>query len=121
MWVLIHLLLLAIEDILEGQLYLPVVFELAVTGFIKTKKEDLLIRLFPGTFSLLLAKVSGEQIGYGDGWLLVALGFWLEGPRLYLMLYESMVLCILTALFLGKKEMPFVPFLTAAYMIGGRW
>lgn len=119
MWILIHLLLLAAEDIMEGQLFLPAIFELAVTGFIRTQKEDLLFRLLPGIFALLLARVSKEQIGYGDGWLLVALGFCLEKSELYQILYESIALCILTALLIKKKEMPFVPFLAVAYLTGG--
>lgn len=32
---------------------------------------------FPGLFLLVVGKLSGERIGLGDGWLLLALGMWL--------------------------------------------
>ncbi|MCD8249012.1 MAG: prepilin peptidase, partial [Lachnospiraceae bacterium] len=63
--------------------------------------------------------LSGERIGYGDGWLTLALGMWLSAERLLLMLVLGFLLCALAGLGTGERELPFVPFLTVAYFITG--
>jgi len=117
-WILLHLLFLSVEDIREGQLSMPVILELGIVGIgyaVWTRQAPVLI---PGLFLLLFSYFSKEQIGYGDGWLILVLGMWMEFHTLLMMFWRGLILSILSAACLGKKELPFVPFLTAAYIIG---
>lgn len=82
--------------------------------------QELAASLVPGMVLLLVALLSGEAIGYGDGLLLLA-----TGP---LFGWQKMLLCIPAALLLTtiasvlllvmkkadrKTKIPFVPFLAA--------
>lgn len=117
-WVLAHLLLLSAEDLKEHQISMPVILELGGTGFLYGMFTGHVPQLIPGCLLLFLGRVSREQIGYGDGWLFLALGMWLDLPELLWILFWGMGSGTLTALFLRKKELPLVPFLTMAYVIG---
>lgn len=121
MWVLIHLTVLAVEDYLEGLLFLPVIAELGIVGAVRCVLSGTGPELLPGLLTLAFGKLSKEQIGYGDGWLLLALGFWLESQRLYQTVFLGILLCCVGAFLSRKKELPFVPFLTAAYLLIGGW
>lgn len=72
----------------------------------------------PGIMFLLLSFISGEKVGYGDGWVLFMIGAFLGAGRCFLILLaalmaESFLVHILLAF--GKihrdGEIPFVPFL----------
>ncbi len=73
---------------------------------------------------LLIAKLSKEAIGYGDGLVLLALSFYLT-PREFIgatclaFFLSSIVAVILLVVFRRKKneQMPFVPFLCLSTMI----
>ena len=80
-----------------------------------------LFALCPGIFLLLLAKITREAIGYGDGWILVMLGFFYKWEELCGILMGAFLLATIVALFLlwvfrkqRTYEIPFVPFLTVA-------
>jgi len=80
--------------------------------------------IVPGIGILLFGKVSGEQIGYGDGLVLSAMGLFLTGREVAGLLSGAVFLCALGTVILffsGKLKrrmsLPFLPFLTAAYGI----
>lgn len=117
-WILLHLLILATEDIRERQVSMFVILELGLTGAVYavwTGREPVLL---PGMLLLLFSRFSKEQIGYGDSWLVLALGMWMEGPKLLFMLWAGLALGTASAVCLKKKELPLVPFLAAAYVLG---
>lgn len=79
---------------------------------------EVLSALLPGGMSLLLAYASREQIGYGDGVLLVAMGGCLEAPRVVTALVVALAgACVVSILLLvcrrakRNSRIPFVPFL----------
>ena len=87
---------------------------------------ELLLGLLPGCLSIVLAFITREQIGYGDGLLLLmlggcvggesALGIWIGG--LVASFIVSVVL--LTIRKAGRNtRIPFVPFLFLGYMLVG--
>lgn len=118
-WILIHLLWLSAEDIRERQISMPAILELLGSGVLYGSAAGHTPQPVPGAVLLLLGFFSREQIGYGDGWLILALGMWLELPELLGMLFLGFGLLTLWAAAVRKGELPLVPFLTAAYVIGG--
>lgn len=119
MWVLGHLLYLSAEDIREQQISLMLLLELGGTGLLYALSSGHIPQLLPGFALLYLGFVSREQIGYGDGWLMLVLGMWLDLENLLWMILFGMGFGVLYAFLFRKKELPLVPFLTAAYLMGG--
>lgn len=80
--------------------------------------EELIIRMFPGMLLLLLALLTKERIGYGDGITVLLIGLWCGG------VFAAAAVCI--ALFLSGfyalvllirrtgHTLPFLPFLLIA-------
>lgn len=118
-WILGHLLWLSAEDIREGQISMALVAELGVSGLIHTLIMGGTAACLPGILLLGVGRVSRERVGYGDGWLLLALGMWLPLWELLRVLGLGFLFCTIYGAAAGKKEVPFVPFLTAAYVTGG--
>lgn len=80
--------------------------------------------LFIGLFVLAAAAVSGGRLGTGDGWVLTACGVCLGWKAVLVLLFTSMFLFtaagvggILLKGWSGKKSMPYVPFIWAAFMV----
>ena len=119
LWILLHLLYLSVEDIRERQVSLFVIAELGGTGMIYALSVGYVPQPLPGILILLLGRFSNEQIGYGDGWLLLALGMWLPLKTLLWILFLGIGLGTLYALVFRVRELPLVPFLAAAYAAGG--
>ena len=78
--------------------------------------------LLPGLFLFVLSQVFPEQIGSGDGFLIMAVGA-LMGWRESLLLLEGGLLLMVPAAFfwmiIRKKrnqELPFAPFVLAGYL-----
>lgn len=117
-WILMHLLILSAEDLWEQQLFLPVILELGLTGLMHTLWAGEMPALIPGCFLLAAGYITEERVGYGDGWLVLALGMWLDNRTIFRVLFGGSVLVLIWGICLRRKEVPFVPFLTAAYMIG---
>lgn len=76
------------------------------------------VSLLPGAGFFLLSFVSGEKVGYGDGWVLLMIGLFSGAYRCFLILLiglltESVVAIILLAFrkVQRDKEIPFSPFL----------
>jgi len=76
------------------------------------------LSLIPGVVFFLLGFVTGEKVGYGDGWVLLMIGFFLDLPRCFLILLAGLLIESVAALVLlvfrkiqKDKEIPFCPFL----------
>lgn len=117
-WVLLHLLFLSAEDMREGKLTMAVILELGMTGIGYAALAGRPPELLPGLLLLLFSRLSKEQIGYGDSWLVLALGMWMELWALLRMLFLGIFLGSVWTVLRRKREQPLVPFLTAAYVIG---
>ncbi len=79
--------------------------------------------LFGGVF-LLLAVVTHEKIGYGDGFLIAALGLWLGIERIAVSTLLGMLAAGLTGVVLmifkkkrRKDQLPFAPFLAVGCIL----
>lgn len=117
LWIVLHLLWLSAEDIQEGQLSMPVILELGIAGAIHGICTG--GRLSPGIGLCLLftGYLSRERIGYGDGWLMLALGMWMTLPELLQMFFWGLILGMIYGVAAEKEEIPLVPFLGAAYLM----
>lgn len=118
LWVLLHLLYLSAEDVKEQRVSMPVILELGFTGMLSAVSEGRVPSLLPGCLVLLAGFFSRERIGYGDGWLMLALGMWADTAELFRLFFGGIMFGFLYALCFRKKELPLVPFLTAAYIMG---
>ena len=91
---------------------------------------DLFPAVIPGVFYLLMGRISGDQIGRGDGLTILVLGLFAGLPDTVLITAAAQFICaVLAGLMLVMKRadrntrIPFVPFLLAAaaglYLKGG--
>lgn len=90
---------------------------------------DMMLALLPGVAALLLAHVSREQIGYGDGLLLLMIGGYAgAGDTMKIIIialagtFGVSVLLLVCKKASGSSRIPFVPFLTMGsvlVMVGG--
>ena len=123
------LLICAGTDLCGKKVYRWVVIlymALAMTGYLVTGMPGgvpvLLADLLPGAFCLLLAWVTHQGIGYGDVMLIFACGLSVGWSACIGMVVSAFFLTGLAAFVLllkyrgEKKELPFVPFLLAAWM-----
>lgn len=74
--------------------------------------------VLPAAMFWMLSFISGEKVGYGDGWVLLMIGLFVGTIKCFLILMaglilESVILLILLAFHKIRKdgEVPFVPFL----------
>lgn len=76
------------------------------------------LSLVPGAAFFLLGFITREKVGYGDGWVLLMIGLFLDLPRCFLILLAGLLIESAAALVLlvfqkirRDKEIPFCPFL----------
>ena len=86
-----------------------------------TFSYEQLIALCPGIFCLFFGKMTKESIGYGDGMVLLMLGFFYSWEAICMIFMEASMFAVVVALLLlvifrknRNYEIPFVPFLTIA-------
>ena len=84
--------------------------------------KEWLWALFPGMLLLVVAKATREKIGMGDGWVILILGNFLSVVEILYVFQTALLVIIVISIVLlcGKKidrkyEIPFLPFLWAAY------
>lgn len=133
--VMIYLAVLSLEDICRKelpvwQIVLGLLAAVALTAVQwKGSFQEIwimLLGLLPALVFLAAAGISKEQIGYGDGLLLLPLGMVLGFERTAWMVLWALSLAAVCALALfvlyrRKKGLtiPFVPFLFAGYVLTG--
>lgn len=83
-----------------------------------------LFSFLPGMISLIFSKFSGEKIGYGDSFFLLAMGCFYPVDRLLILLFIALGLAGVVGLgliiFFQKNrsyQIPFVPFLMAGFLL----
>ena len=83
-----------------------------------------IIAMIPGFILLIIAKYTKEKIGYGDGWMFIILGNFLNITEIYYVLQIAFFLITLFSIImiLSRKvskeyQIPFFPFLLVAYLI----
>ena len=79
--------------------------------------------LLPGAGFLTLSYISREQVGYGDGLLLLTVGIWLGFGQTFGVLTLGLILCsVLCGVLLMRKKIrkqdsiPLVPFLLLGFV-----
>lgn len=121
---------LTVEDIRRRELSGIWILLLATAGAVFsvlagswTQASDML-RFLPGGFVLLLAWLTREGIGYGDGFVILSLGCFYTMQQIAAVCMLAVTAAGLAALFLlvvfhkGRKaQIPFVPFLLAAHLL----
>lgn len=85
---------------------------------------DILLALVPGLISLGIGRVTREAIGYGDGFLLCAMGLYVSCEDILTIGMMAIILgglfaliCLLIRIKQGKDQLPFVPFLLMAWVL----
>ena len=76
-----------------------------------------------GILFLLISRVTGEGIWYGDSWLILIMGIYLGVWKLlealmsaFLFLGAAAAVCLALKKMSKKYKLPFIPFLTAGYL-----
>ena len=77
-----------------------------------------------GLLLLGVARLTGEAVGYGDGWLVMALGIYLGLWRFmevlafaWVLLADTLSVCLVKKKWSRKAVLPMTPFLTAGFVI----
>ncbi|MDE7133320.1 MAG: hypothetical protein K2O65_16275 [Lachnospiraceae bacterium] len=130
MWVEILLFILlgicAVCDGIRKEIPLVVVWIGIITAFILRVQGAMgeeawmsgLLSVLPGTAFWLLSYITGERVGYGDGWVLIMIGLFTGLRNCFLILLAGLVtesIAALILLVIGRatkdREIPFAPFL----------
>lgn len=89
----------------------------------KTGYEEMLLGVFTGVAVIFVSLLSKGALGIGDGGLFLVIGLYLGGWKNLEVLLVSMVFAAMASLVLllffrekGWKQLPFVPFVLAAYV-----
>lgn len=119
----------SISDLKEKRISLLVTGFYALTGvgyqiINKQMGSWMVVSLLPGLLVLAFAKITREKIGYGDGFLLLSLGCYLNIEEMLLVCMIAVCLAGVIALILlvffhkGRDyAIPFVPFLLCGYVM----
>lgn len=131
-WVyLIFLAIHAVTDMREKQIYVPVLALQAAVGIVLQICGGGMGTLsvpscLPGLFCLGTGRLSGEKIGYGDGWMIFVSGLFLSvGQLLAQLLWAAILACFYAAVGIAVRKMergteiPFAPFFLLGYLGGG--
>ena len=122
--ILLYLGILAGMDVRKRQISLVLTGVLFLAGIgwqilvEQTSWLEWLLSLLPGAGFLTLSYISREQVGYGDGLLLLTVGIWLGFGQTFGVLTLGLILCsVLCGVLLMRKKIrkqdsiPLVPFL----------
>ena len=85
---------------------------------------DFVLAFLPGIFFLILAYISGEQIGMGDGLVILCTGFFLRYGEIVYVTFVSFLCLTLVSMVLyavgranRKTKIPFLPFWLMGFTI----
>lgn len=129
----LYLLWGAIQDLKEkkiSMIYLKVGVVLGLLFFMgeiqrqNISIEEVLLSFLPGILFLFVAKLSGEKIGFGDGWLFLIVACWLGMRETWALWQISLVLSSIFSfvMLIAKKYsrnycLAFVPFVWLAHLL----
>lgn len=130
MWIEILLFILlaicAVFDALKKEIPLAVVWLGIVAAIVLRIRGDIgggtwievLLSMLPGAVFWILSLLTGEKVGYGDGWMLLMTGLFTGLGQCFLILLvglmlDSAIMLVLLALrkISTDKAVPFAPFL----------
>lgn len=130
--VLTYLLILSVQDLREKQIAVGWLIggSICAAGYAlwqlcsgAAKPQDLMLACLPGILLLLLA-FAGNQIGRGDGWVLLIVGCMIPAAMLLAAFWVSLVLMVTTAGAMlvfrkadRRKTLAYLPFLTAGVLL----
>ena len=129
-WLCALLLVQAFLDARTGYVSMPLLLAQTVAGVVagglKEVSGTLMVwRFMPGLLLLASSVLSREKIGQGDAWLFVALGVYLSAGQQVILLGVALFLAAVWIILFRRRnvvekdiELPFVPFVLAAY-VGG--
>ena len=125
-WLFILLGICAVCDGIRKEIPLVVVWIGIITAFILRVQGAMgeeawmsgLLSVIPGAAFWLLSYITGERVGYGDGWVLIMIGLFTGLQNCFLILLAGLAVESVAALILlvigkatGDREIPFAPFL----------
>lgn len=126
----IFIILEGIRDMKKRRISMISVFLTGILGvflsipFLKDNFISILGGIMIGIICLLVAKFSGEKIGYGDGWELMVMGIYLGfRGNLYLISISLFLASFVSVVLLISKkarretELPFVTFMIPGYFL----
>lgn len=130
MWIEIFLFIFlgicAVYDSVERKIPLIVVWLGIITAVLLRieglagdgKWQTAALSVIPGVMFWMLGFISGEKVGYGDGWMLVMIGLFVGLWECFLILMTALIsgsIAVLVLLAAGKVsrnyQLPFAPFL----------
>ncbi len=113
------------QDIRTGRISFIVILVFGIIGIginlmIKCPPVLVFCNMLPGVGILLFGRLSGEQIGYGDGLVMVVAGLFLKGRGAVSLFLTGLFICAAGGMILfmagkvnRKSSLPFLPFLLA--------
>ena len=129
----LYLLWGAIQDLKEKKIslvYLKIGLIIGIVFFLekiigqKLAVMEVFLSFVPGMLFLLIGKISKEKIGFGDGWLFLVIGCWMEMRETWMLWQVSLFLCSLFSLvilvvkkFNTKYCIPFIPFVWLTHLL----
>lgn len=126
-WIIatIGMTILAIVDIRERAISIAFIllFDIMAVLYVAMKGDiagiSVLYALIPGAFLLAVGLCTRESVGYGDGWIVLALGLLIGAEGCFLTVCMGLIFSAIFSLVLlilhkvnGKSRLPFLPFLT---------
>ena len=86
--------------------------------------QDWLYALLPGFFFIIIARITKEKIGFGDGLVLLILGNFLSYKELLYVLQSALIFMMMFSILMliskkadGKCKIPFLPFLWMSHTL----
>ncbi len=85
---------------------------------------NLIFSFIPGFILMIVAKLTNEEIGYGDAWIVMCIGAYFPLIHVITILFGAFILAGLCGLIMmirfhkhKKLTIPFIPFLFLAYLL----
>lgn len=120
----------AVIDLLQKKIYWIFPLGIGIGGILVSiliegrSIMDIFWAVLPGLAALLIARLTKEQLGYGDAVMLIALGCLISVGRvlsiIMMGLFFAGIAALVMMIVLKKKaqyEIPFMPFLAAGYVL----